>query len=287
MAKTTGGEITWNLDLDAKNFDSGIKKAQDNVSGFQKAVDKASSAIASSMSSIDKAFRNAEAGSQLFLGSLTAIIGAAAGAAGFGIKMAADIETMTQGFVTLLGSTEEANKAIAMIKKDAAQTPFELPGLINANQLLTSVTKDAGRSETLLLNIGKALTSMGKGQPELDRIIVNLQQIGAVGKASMIDIKQFAFAGIPIFDMLKKKFAETGQAVVDNSKKISENGAKIDELKDKLKIAQQQQKEFTSETKKSTVMMKKNQIENYKQQIEKLSGTVGDLTSKNGELTNS
>lgn len=269
MASTQVGSIHYDLDLDDKSFNSGVDRVEGRLQG------------------LSGAFQNAEKGSKMFAVGLAAVGAAGAAAIGFGVKMAADIETMTQGFVTLLGSTEKANAAIAMIKKDAATTPFELPGLINANQLLTSVTKDADRSEKFLLNIGKALTAMGKGQPELDRIIVNLQQIGAVGHASAIDIKQFAFAGIPIYDMLNEKLKNTSASITDNSKAIGNANGKIQELKDKLAIAVKQQSEFTDKTKESTRMLKANQIQNYQQQIASLTGKVGDLTKSNGKLTES
>lgn len=189
------GSIFYDLDLDDKKFKSGLDGAERSADSLTRYLERSKGA------------------SLALAGAL-----AAAGAAAFGmavksIRSAGQIETMRAGFITLLGSAEEADKAIQKIKKDAADTPFELPGLIRANQLLTSVTKDANRSEKFLLNIGKALTAMGKGQPELDRVIINLQQIGAVGKASMMDIKQFAFAGIPIFDMLAKKTGLTGDAL--------------------------------------------------------------------------
>lgn len=171
------------------------------------AKDQASSVLAGVK---DQAHKAADA-SKKFATGLAIAATATAGFIGYGAKIAGDLEASRQGFITLLGSGKEADRVLAQIKKDAASTPFELPGLIQANQLLTSVTKDGMRSEDMLLNVGKALAAMGKGQPELDRIIVNLQQIGAVGKASMLDIKQFAFAGIPIFEMLKETTGATGE----------------------------------------------------------------------------
>lgn len=174
----------------------------------------------------DHAERTADASKQFATG--LAIAGAAAATfIGAGAKIAGDLEASRAGFITLLGSAQKADDAIAMIKRDAANTPFELPGLIAANQLLTSVTKNAGQSENLLMNVGKALTAMGKGQPELDRIIVNLQQIGATGRATMMDVRQFAFAGIPIFEMLSQATGKTGQALEDM---ISSGGVTFDML---------------------------------------------------------
>lgn len=160
-------------------------------------------------------FDQAKEASKEFGVGLAGVAASVGAFVGFGAKVAGDLEASRQGFVTLLGSAKEADAVLALIKKDAAATPFELPGLISANMLLTGVTKNGQQSETLLLSVGKALSAMGKGQPELDRLIVNLQQIGAVGKASMMDIKQFAFAGIPIFEMLKDKTGLAGDALND------------------------------------------------------------------------
>lgn len=187
------------------------------------AKDEASSVLASVK---NQAAETADA-SRKFAVGLAAAGAAAAGFIGYGAKIAGDLEASRAGFITLLGSADKADDALAMIKKDAAATPFELPGLITANQLLTSVTKNANTSEALLMNVGKALTAMGKGQPELDRIIVNLQQIGAVGKASLMDVRQFAFAGIPIFEMLQQTTGKTGDALNDF---ISDGGVTFDLL---------------------------------------------------------
>lgn len=143
-------------------------------------------------------------------------VGAAAVAgATYGIKVAAQLETAQVGLQTLLGSAEKAAATVDRLKKEAARTPFELPGLTQAVQLLTSVTKDGDKSIDIILDIGEGLAAMGKGQAELDRIIVNLQQIAAVGKAATIDIKQFAFAGIPIYEMLAETTGKSGEALAE------------------------------------------------------------------------
>ena len=136
-------------------------------------------------------------------------------AAALGVRIAADMETAQVGLTTLLGDAEAAERTIARLKVEAARTPFELPGLTQATQLLTSVTKDGDKSIDILLDVGEGLAAMGKGQPELDRIIVNLQQIAATGRAAAIDVKQFAFAGIPIYEMLEETTGKSGEAIAD------------------------------------------------------------------------
>lgn len=192
-----------------------------------RARDEATATISKLSSNVKNNFGDAEDASKKFGIGLLGVSTAAAGFLGYGAKIAGDLEASRQGFITLLGSAKAADDTISMIKKDAAATPFELPGLISANQMLTAVTHNGGQSESLLMNVGKALAAMGKGQPELDRIIVNLQQIGAVGHASMLDIKQFAFAGIPIFDMLTQATGKSGDEL---NNLISSGGVTFDVL---------------------------------------------------------
>jgi len=189
-------------------FKSDITEMQAGISAVKRDVSNLKSGFATAGKEM------ANAGQTIATG--LAVVGTAIGALAYqGVKLAGNLESQRQGFIALLGSAEKADEALAMIKNDAKTTPFELSGLIEANKLLTTVTEDAQKSERFLLNIGKALATAGKGQAELDRIIVNLQQIGAVGKASMIDIKQFAFAGIPIFKMLKEELNVTGEELDD------------------------------------------------------------------------
>lgn len=284
MANSVAGTLVWNLDIDNSGFNSKLNDSKNKIKDLEDTANTSSKGI---QESIVNAFQNAAQASQQFAVGLGIVGAGLVAAAGFGIKYAANLETMRAGFVTLLGSTNAANAAITKIQHDAATTPFTFPGLVSANQLLTSVTKNSDESERLLLNVGKALTAMGKGQPELDRIIVNLQQIGAIGHANAIDIKQFAYAGIPIYDLLNAKLKDTKAAIVDNSKAIGDNSAKLNTLKQSLAVAQQQQKEFTDKTKESTKLINSNKISNYTDQINSLTGKTGSLTAANGKLTTS
>lgn len=212
MANELAGTLIWDLDADAKKFDAALEHSREAASKLKKDVD---SHFGSIQSTITKAFDRATDASKLFAGGLLAVGGAMVTGAGFGVKYQAEIETLTQGFVTLLGSTEKANAAIKMIQRDAAQTPFSFKGLVEANAMLTSVTKNADQSERLLLNVGKALTAAGKSGTELDNIIINLQQIANVGKISELDIRQFGFAGINILELLADYYGTTKEAASD------------------------------------------------------------------------
>lgn len=209
---------------------------------------------------------------------------AVAGFLGYGLKIAADLQTAEIGLTTLLGSADKARETVDRLKKEAARTPFELPGLTQATQLLTSVTKDGNKSIDILLDIGEALTAMGKGQAELDRIVVNLQQVASIGHASMVDIKQFAYAGIPIFEMLEKHFASSGtSAIVDNSKAMTKNAGEVKKLEQQLSVTLQRQKDFTKTTSDATKMATNFKVDELRSKIASLNGTMGSLAATNGK----
>ena len=119
-----------------------------------------------------------------------------------GVQYNAEIEKYQTALSTLLGSTEKANKVIEQIKKDAATTPFDVSGLTQANQLLISTGLSADESRETILALGNAVSATGGGNDELSRMALNLQQVKNLGKASSIDIKQFAMAGIDIYGLL-------------------------------------------------------------------------------------
>ena len=119
-----------------------------------------------------------------------------------GIEYDAQIETYLTRLTTLTGSAEKANEVLDQIKKDALATPFEVSSLTQAESLLLSTGLSAEQSRKDILALGDAVSASGGGNEELQRMAVNLQQIKNVGKASALDIKQFAYAGIDIYGLL-------------------------------------------------------------------------------------
>ena len=130
-----------------------------------------------------------------------------------GIQYNAQLESYTTGFTNMLGSTEAAKAAMDAIQEDAARTPFDVASLTQANQLLISAGENAGYSRKVIMALGDAVSATGGGNAELSRMSANLQQIANVGKASAIDIKQFAYAGINIYQVLADYTGKSVQEV--------------------------------------------------------------------------
>lgn len=130
-----------------------------------------------------------------------------------GINYNAQIETYLTRLETLTGSAEKANEVLTQIKKDALATPFEVSSLTSAESLLLATGMSAEQARGDILALGDAIAASGGGNEELSRMAVNLQQIKNVGKASALDIKQFAYAGIDIYGLLADSMGVTREEV--------------------------------------------------------------------------
>ena len=119
-----------------------------------------------------------------------------------GIAYNAEIETYMTRLTTLTGDAKKAESILERIKKDALKTPFDVASLTQAESLLLSTGLSAEDARKDVLALGDAISASGGGSAELSRMAVNMQQIRNVGRATALDIKQFAYAGIDIFGLL-------------------------------------------------------------------------------------
>jgi tape measure domain-containing protein len=132
-----------------------------------------------------------------------------------GIDFNAKMETYQTAFTTLLGSAEEAAEVMERIRKDAASTPFDVDSLTQANQMLISAGVSAEAARDQVLNLANAVSATGGGSAELSRMAANLQQIRNVGKATAMDIRQFANAGINIYGLLADSMGVTTEQAAE------------------------------------------------------------------------
>lgn len=157
-------------------------------------------------------------------------------AATAGLTYDAQIEKYETAFKTFLGSAEKAGEAIKNIKDDAKRTPFDTTSLVKANQMLISTGVDAKDAREDILALGEAIVATGGGNDELVRMASNLQQIKNAGKATAMDIRQFAYAGIDVYGILAdytgkstkdvKKMDISYKDLTKALKKASSNGGK-------------------------------------------------------------
>lgn len=116
---------------------------------------------------------------------------------------------------TLLHGREEALMALKNITKDAAFTPFDKESLVQGNSMLIGAGESASMARKSIMDLGNAIAATGGGSDELKRMSVNLAQIKSIGKASALDVKQFMYANIPIYEMLSKSMHKNVKKIKD------------------------------------------------------------------------
>lgn len=173
----------------------GLKTAEGYMNSFGDAASGSSKSLAGAI-----AQGTVMAGIFSKLGS--AALSAAEGFVSSGIEYNAQIEKYTTGFTNMLGSAEAAQQVMSQIQEDAAKTPFDVASLTQANQYLISAGENASYARDTIMALGDAVSATGGGNDELNRMSQNLQQIANTGKATAVDIKQFAYAGIDVYGIL-------------------------------------------------------------------------------------
>lgn len=198
------------LGMDTSSFEQGVDRARAKTSALAGELNPR-------FSGIGKTLTGAFTKSQLLA---TSIIGLAKkfsslgeGIVNQGVAFNQQMEKYTTGFTNMLGSAEKAQAVLNQIKQDAARTPLNVDSLVQANQLLISAGENAAYSRKVINALGDAVSATGGGNAELSRMAANLQQIANVGKAAAIDIKQFAYAGINIYQILADYTGKSVQEV--------------------------------------------------------------------------
>ena len=205
------------LGLDTSEYKQGIEQAKKETQSAANSLNRSANTAGSGVSGMASQFAAASAKATVLANMLTSLgakaVGLAKGFVEMGISYNAQIEKYTTGFTNMLGSAQAAQEAMQAIQEDAARTPFDVASLTQANQLLISAGENAEYSRKVINALGDAVSATGGGNDELSRMAANLQQIANVGKASAIDIKQFAYAGINIYQILADYTGKSVQEV--------------------------------------------------------------------------
>lgn len=205
------------LGLDTSEYEQGIEQAQKETQSAANSLNRSANTAGSGVSGMASQFAAASVKATVLANMLTSLgtkaVSFAKGFVEMGISYNAQIEKYTTGFTNMLGSAQAAQEAMQAIQEDAARTPFDVASLTQANQLLISAGENAAYSRKVINALGDAVSATGGGNAELSRMAANLQQIANVGKAATIDIKQFAYAGINIYQILADYTGKSVQEV--------------------------------------------------------------------------
>ena len=172
----------------AKNKDINIRiRGKDQASGVFARINQSVKGLGKSLISIPS-----------LIGGLS--VGAAAG---FGVKLAANLEQAEVAFGTLLGSAEKAKVLLDDLSNFAASTPFQFEGLTDAARKLVAFGVAQEDVLPTMRTIGDIAAGVNQPIGELAEIYGKAR---VQGRLFAEDINQLTGRGIPIIQELAKQF---------------------------------------------------------------------------------
>lgn len=129
------------------------------------------------------------------------------------INMASAIESAKVAFTGMLGSRGAADAFVNTLQVFAAKTPFNFQGLVDQSRWLLTAGFKPNEILPTLSAYGDAVAAFGGGDPELNRVLLQLGQMKLKRKVNWEDLKLMSQAGIPAIDILSKSIQKPGESM--------------------------------------------------------------------------
>lgn len=114
----------------------------------------------------------------------------------------AEIEATKTQLGVVFSNQTQADSMFGEISKYAVKSPF---GIQQTSELAILLKQSGVYASDLMDTLRMLGDTAGGNMEKMKRIANNYAQIMAIGKASMLDMRQFAYAGIPIFEAVSKE----------------------------------------------------------------------------------
>lgn len=134
------------------------------------------------------------------------------------VETGSQFENLEVRLTNLLGSTEAATQSFGMIKKLAAETPFDVAGLTESFVKLTAFGMKP--TEAQMRSLSDIAANLGGGTETLSGVTLALGQAWTKTKLQGEEILQLAERGVPVWDALAKATGRT----VPELQRMSEAG---------------------------------------------------------------
>lgn len=136
------------------------------------------------------------------------------------LKYSSHIQQVAIGFETLLGSQEKAQQHMLELAHLAESTPFEFDQLADASRRLLAMGVAASEVKTQIIAIGNAVSAVGGGAQQFERVVYALGDIQAKGKLTGEEVRQLANNAIPVIRILTEELNISSK----EARKLIENG---------------------------------------------------------------
>lgn len=183
--------------------DSGMRKMASSADGAKKRVKSLGDALSNVSAMSEKLGKAVQGLGSLATGAFAKdIVNGLLGAGAASIKAAAQMRQYEIAFQTMLKSADEGTQMLRDLQKFAAETPFDVPGVVSAGQQLMAFGFKAKEVIPMLTSLGDAAAGLGQGTAGVSRLAYALGQMQTSGKLNAQDMMQLTSAGISAWDML-------------------------------------------------------------------------------------
>lgn len=192
--------------IDSKN----VRRVGDDLKTVSKQSKKATSGIKGFADKCNKMTGALSAIAAVQLGGV--FTGMAGGILNMGIasvQAAAQMRQYEIALQTMLKSAEAGTQMLRDLQQFAAETPFNVPGVVSAGQQLMAFGFKAEEIIPMLTNLGDAASGLGLGTEGVSRLAYALGQMQTSGKLNAQDMMQLTSAGISAWDMLAQAAGKT------------------------------------------------------------------------------
>lgn len=183
-----------------------VVRALERTRESSKGTESALSGLGGKLANICMIVMGAHEGFQMLSAAIESTIGSI-------MQYSMSMENSQAAFGVFLGNAQLAAQYTQDLKKIAADTPFDLPGVMDAGKKLLAFGFDAQTSLNLLRTIGDASAALGLGTEGIDRITLAIGQIQAKGRVMGDELLQLTEAGIPAQEILAEKLGLTADQV--------------------------------------------------------------------------
>lgn len=263
-------ELFAELSLKDQQFNKGIEQAERKSKGLART-------LAGTVGKTGKIVGGA------MLGAFTAI-GAGAMKLGksfvdMGKNYNMSMENYMANFSTLLGGMDKAQQKMQFISKYAAETPFEMGDIAEAQKTLLAFNVESEQSEKILKMLGDV--SLGDRQ-KFNSLALVFGQMSSTGRLMGQDLLQFINAGFnPLIELSK----ESGRSVADLKEDMAKGLISVEDVTHAFELATQEGGQFFEGLKKGS-QTSAGQLSTLKDNVAALAGKVtsGFLTGAKSNL---
>lgn len=195
-----------------------VSKSLDHATNSQVRHSRAIQETATSQSSVGQMLGKAAGFAAPMVAGLS--IGGLTSAMSKGVMLAAQAESVEITFETIIGNAEKAQQVLGELRAFADWSPFNTGEVMEAGKMMMAMGTTADQVVNIMMTMGDVAGALDIPIKDLTYLMGTLQ---SVGRATTVDLNQFALRGIPIWRELADMMYGDPKAV-DKVRKAVEAG---------------------------------------------------------------